>query len=146
MSTVNRYSLKKDGERRLAPNFAVREFACHDGADAILIADELVVMLQAVRDHYERPLLITSGYRTAAWNKRVGGVANSQHLLGNAADINVVGVMPDALFAAIVLGEIPDVNPERIGCGIYRSFVHVDVRGHKARWAGTGAKLIAEPA
>lgn len=141
MNTIHRYSLKQDGERHLAPNFIVREFACHDGTDAMLIAEELVAALQAVRDYYDAPLLITSGFRTAEWNRRVGGVKGSQHCLGTAADINVVGKLPRQLFNDITLGRVPGVNPERIGCGIYKSFVHLDVRGHKARWSGTGVTL-----
>lgn len=141
MSHVNLYSLKRDGLRRLSPHFLVREFACHDGADRILIAEELVAMLQAIREHFDVPLLITSGYRTAEWNAHVGGVKGSQHTLGNAADINILGKLPRQVFNEITLGRVAGVNPERIGCGIYKTFTHVDVRGHKARWSGKGESL-----
>lgn len=47
------------------------------------------MILQPLRNKYGKPIVITSGYRSAALNKLVGGVANSYHLQGNAADIRV---------------------------------------------------------
>ena len=47
------------------------------------------MVLQPLRNIYGKPIVITSGYRSAALNKLVGGVANSYHLQGNAADIRV---------------------------------------------------------
>lgn len=47
------------------------------------------MVLQPLRNIYGKPIVITSGYRCAALNKLVGGVANSYHLQGNAADIRV---------------------------------------------------------
>ena len=47
------------------------------------------MVLQPLRSIYGKPIVITSGYRSAALNKLVGGVANSYHLQGNAADIRV---------------------------------------------------------
>ena len=55
------------------------------------------MILQPVRDVYGKPMTITSGFRCPALNKAVGGVATSQHLNGEAADINV-GVNNKALF------------------------------------------------
>ena len=47
------------------------------------------MVLQPLRNIYQKPITITSGYRCTALNKLVGGVANSYHLQGNAADIRV---------------------------------------------------------
>lgn len=44
-------------------------------------------ILQPVRDALGCPIIINSGYRNPEYNKSVGGVANSQHLTGCAADI-----------------------------------------------------------
>ena len=44
-------------------------------------------LLEPVRKHCAAPLHITSGYRCESLNKRIGGVANSQHLTGEAVDI-----------------------------------------------------------
>lgn len=48
-------------------------------------------VLQPIRDHYNSPVKVTSGYRNPKLNKIVGGASNSQHLLGQAADIIVPG-------------------------------------------------------
>ena len=50
-------------------------------------------VLQPVRDMYGRPIHVSSGYRSTAVNKAVGGARNSQHLLGEAADITVYNRM-----------------------------------------------------
>ena len=49
-------------------------------------------VLQPLRDACG-PITISSGYRSAALNKAVGGVANSQHMKGEAADIFIKGDM-----------------------------------------------------
>ena len=45
--------------------------------------------LQPLRDFLGKPVVISSGYRCAELNKAVGGVRNSQHMKGEAADIHV---------------------------------------------------------
>lgn len=45
-------------------------------------------VLQPLRDSYQKPIKISSGYRCPLLNKAVGGVSASQHLKGEAADIN----------------------------------------------------------
>ena len=46
-------------------------------------------VLQPARDLYGKAIHVNSGYRSPAVNKTVGGVRNSQHSLGEAADITV---------------------------------------------------------
>ena len=60
---IKQYSLAKDGAKQLSPAFKVREFRCRDGSDAIMIDQTLVVLLQAIREHFGKPITITSGYR-----------------------------------------------------------------------------------
>lgn len=47
------------------------------------------MVLDPLRRLYGKPIIITSGYRCPELNKKVGGVANSWHTQGNAADIHV---------------------------------------------------------
>ncbi len=96
---IKQYSLKKDGVKQLSPAFRVREFRCRDGTDTILIDEGLVVLLQCIREHFGKPVTITSGYRTASHNTKVGGSKSSQHLLGRAADIQVQNTDPLAVAA-----------------------------------------------
>lgn len=44
-------------------------------------------LLDPLREKYGKPIRVSSGYRSPAVNKAVGGVKNSQHLLGEAADL-----------------------------------------------------------
>lgn len=129
--TINAYSRKKDGLKKLSANFAVNEFACNDGSDPVFIAPELVEVLQKIRSHFGKPVTINSGYRTEAYNKKVGGSAYSQHLYGLASDIAVRGVEPEkvAAYAEKLL-------PNKGGIGIYSWGIHVDVREVKSRWNG----------
>ena len=56
--------MSRDSTRQLSPSFKVREFACK-GSNVVLLDDELVVLLQCIREHFGKPVHITSGYRTA---------------------------------------------------------------------------------
>lgn len=49
-------------------------------------------VLQPVRDHYQRSVAVTSGYRSPRLNTAIGGSATSQHCFGEAADFTVVGL------------------------------------------------------
>lgn len=48
-------------------------------------------IFQPIRDHFNVPIRISSGYRSAALNKKIGGAANSQHSTGQAIDIDMIG-------------------------------------------------------
>ncbi|MBQ6195521.1 MAG: peptidase M15 [Prevotella sp.] len=65
-----------------------------------------VLVLQPLRDFLGEPVYINSGYRSKRLNARVGGVLNSRHLLGKAADIHC-----DNLEYAIVIIDILRQNP-----------------------------------
>lgn len=49
-------------------------------------------VLQPIRDKYNKPIIISSGYRCEELNAKVGGVSNSAHKYGLAADLDVGGV------------------------------------------------------
>lgn len=132
-TSVKVYSKAKDGSKALSTNFCVREFACKDGSDVILIAPELVTVLQKVRTYFKRPVTITSAYRTPAHNKKEGGETFSQHLYGTAADVVVTGVAPTKVAAYV-----ETLMPNKGGIGIYtkKGFTHIDVRVKRSRWNG----------
>lgn len=135
---IKEYSMSRDSTRQLSLNFKVREFACK-GSDVVLLDDELVVLLQCIREHFGKPVYITSGYRTAAHNAAVGGSKSSQHLLGRAADFYVEG-----MDVATVAAYAETLLPARGGIGRYpkdaahpkrrTGWVHIDTRADKSRW------------
>lgn len=125
------YSVAKDGATYISKNFRVRECACKDGSDPVFIDDDLVGVLQQIRDHFGKAVTITSAFRTASHNKKVGGATYSQHLYGKAADIKVSGVA-----ASVVADFAETLMPSTGGVGRYSTFTHVDVRKVKSRWNG----------
>ena len=133
---IKQYSLKADGARKLAPGFKVREFRCRDGSDVVIIDQTLVVLLQAIREHFGKPITITSGYRTAAHNAAVGGAKSSQHLLGRAADIQVQDTDPLAVaaYAESLMPGWGGVGRYPVKAGRTKGWVHVDTRPNKSRW------------
>lgn len=123
MSNVKTYHVSTQGGLKLSPNFTVKEFACHDGSDQVLIDLDLVAILQAMRDQLGAPITITSGYRTLSHNAAVGGAANSFHTKGQAADIVVSGK---------ATAEVAACAETAGALGVLRyitdGFVHVDTR------------------
>ena len=119
------YSLNKDGNTKISANFTVKEFKCKDGSDKILIDTEFVKdKVQKIRDYFKAPVTINSGYRTAAYNKKVGGATNSYHVKGQAFDIVVKGKTPAEVAAyAYQIGILGIIQ--------YNTFIHVDSRNVK---------------
>lgn len=70
------------------------EFYCKCGCGNGRIDIRLVKILDDIREHYGRPIVITSGVRCPSHNKAVGGVSNSWHLSSHnkATDFYVSGV------------------------------------------------------
>ena len=135
---IKQYSLTKDGSRRLAPDFQVRELRCRDGTDTVMVDEVLTVVLQCIREHFGKAVTITSGYRTPAHNAAVGGAKSSQHLLGRAADIQVQGVSVEdvAAYAESLMPDWGGVGRYPVKAGRANGWVHVDTRADKARWRG----------
>lgn len=133
MYNVRAYSKKSEGNIYIAKNFRVREFACEDGSDIVIICRELVDTLQKVRNYFGAPVTITSGYRTVSHNKKVGGSEDSKHMYGVAADFVVKGVKAEK-----VADYLETLVPYSCGIGVYKkeNFVHLDWRPNKSRWNG----------
>lgn len=133
MVEINAYSKAKDGNKKLSTNFKVKEFACKDGSDAVLVAPRLVMVLQSIRSHFGVPVVIRSAYRTPQYNEQVDGAEHSQHCYGTAADIVVRGKTP-----AAVAAYARELMPDWGGVGVYsqKGFTHIDIREARADWNG----------
>lgn len=129
---------KKTDASKLSKNFKVSELVCHGKGccSTAKIDDALVAYLQKIRDHFGKPVYISSAYRCATWNKAVGGVSSSYHCYGQAADIKVDGIAP-----AEVAKYAESIGI--LGIGLYETnkdghFVHIDTRKTKSFWYGQG--------
>lgn len=122
---------------RITENFSKSEFDSKDGSEMpeevyyniVKVANQL----QYLRDYLNKPIKVSSGYRSPKHNKEVGGVKNSQHVFGKAADIIVEDLSPKIVFQ--LLNDL--MNKGEIlqgGLGLYNDFVHYDIRKTKARW------------
>lgn len=116
-------------------HFHREEFACKCGCGGNKINPDLVELLEIIRLRVNKPVIINCGYRCPKHNNAVGGKEHSQHLLGNAADIRVIGLKPIELHN--IVEQINTSGKAHVGgLGLYRTFVHVDVREGLARWCG----------
>jgi uncharacterized protein YcbK (DUF882 family) len=130
----------------LSRKFSRKEFACHCGCGTDNVSPELVAALQELRDRAGRPVMVVSGCRCPEHNREVGGEPQSFHLAtevleGRAGDVRIPGL---GLWRIYELArEIPAFA--RGGIGVYpeNGFVHLDVRGGKARWAKVGGKYVS---
>jgi uncharacterized protein YcbK (DUF882 family) len=136
---MRRHYKKAVNMDKLTEHFNFSEFQSHDGApmpaDVRENIKELAKNLEIIRAAVGRPLKINSGYRSPAWNKKVGGVSGSQHQLGKAADIVAEG-MGSTQLHKIVTDLISQGKIKPGGVGHYDTFVHYDIRGYNTRWNG----------
>lgn len=84
---------------RTAIKFGIDNTPAEDTIENIISLTKNV--LQPLRSNLSRPIHITSGYRSPQLNRAVGGVSDSQHLLGEAVDFIVGGYSIDEVFNII---------------------------------------------
>ena len=113
----------------IALHFNLSEFAC-PCCRRIMLHPLLLEKLEKLRKIIEKPIHITSGYRCFAYNQKVGGVANSYHCIGLAADIQVKNINLIEL-----LGYVEEIDFAGIGFYEKKNFLHLDIRPTKrTRW------------
>ena len=116
--------------------FKKSEFACKcgkycDGYPAEIDMN-MVKIADKIRNRIGKPITINSGLRCKTHNANVGGVSNSQHLYGNAADLGCPSGCTPAQMASIA----EDVMGDTVGIGTYSWGIHIDTRSTKSRWNG----------
>lgn len=96
------------------------------------IDQKLISVLEGMSNEVGSKLELSCAYRCPSHNEEVGGVPNSQHVQGCAADV----ILPDSM----TIDELADLAERHGADGIGKyydsQFVHVDTRGYEARWDG----------
>ena len=101
----------------------------------------LITKLEALRHALgDTPIIVNSGFRCISHNMAVGGLPDSQHLLGNAADISVQSLFDDFSLDDVVSKAL-SIGFDGIGRYVSSGFVHLDVRSNGSepgvyRWDG----------
>ena len=126
---------------KLTKNFSLKEFRCKDGTDVpdeyMENVQELADNLQVLRDHLGKSIRVISGYRSPKYNRKIDGARRSQHLTASGADIKIKGLLPVEI-KVIILDLIREGKMKEGGIGVYKGFLHYDIRGKKVRWFGKG--------
>lgn len=121
---------KAHNEFRNIKYFKRSEFNCGCGCGFNHIDIRLVKILDMIREHFGKPIIITSGVRCVNYNRKVGGVTGSYHVKNKAADFYVQGVNVYTLLSYCqtlvkqrVLNYTYTNNTNMSGC------VHIDIGG-----------------
>ena len=115
---------------KLSEHFDYQEFGITDETDISVkenIKKLVINVLEKIRAEYAMPIYITSGYRTPKHNKAVGGVSNSQHVYGEAADFTG----RDFKRLVRIINEMDDeglLNYDQLIIYRKRQFVHISYR------------------
>ena len=122
---------------KLTNNFNKAEFDCKCGCEmpkeVLINIQKLANQLQILRNKVGVSVKINSAYRCIKHNKSIGGVSNSQHVLGKASDVVINGFKASKTFD-LISELINDGDMLQGGLGAYNSFTHYDIRKTKARW------------
>ncbi len=132
----------------ITPHFTWQEFACHDGTqipedlkpNTIRLCEQLEILRAVISEQvgHDSSLSVMSGYRTVEYNKKIYEArgqkpTDSQHSRAAAADIVSRDLTPGEVHA-LIEKLIAAGKMEQGGLGWYKTFIHYDVRGSKARW------------
>lgn len=128
---------KMSKTEKLSRNFDWSEFESKDGSkmtpEVKNNIKELAKNLEIIRSAVGTPLIISSGYRSPAHNKAVGGTSASFHMTGQATDFYSKTVSTKKIHA-IIEDLIKTGKIKQGGLGLYPTWIHYDTRGTKARW------------
>lgn len=121
--------------KQLTPHFNLSELRSHDGAE---VPDKYLANALAICERAEvlraevGPLIVTSGYRSPAWNRRIGGAQRSLHMTARALDLSSRSV-PAKELHRIWLRLVKEGRVGDGGLGLYPNWVHIDL-GRPRRW------------
>jgi len=87
---------RKNIKIELCRGLTGKEFRCkcnYEDCRALIVSQQLIEAYEYLRSFLEVPFTILSGHRCSRHNFDVGGVAQSQHLLGNAIDVAAANIL-----------------------------------------------------
>ena len=107
--------------------FTKDEFKCKCGGKycngfPVEPSEKLVRLAEKVREHFDAPVIVSSGIRCETHNANVGGVSGSRHKYGTAMDFRVKGKTGEHVLAYVL--EQPETN---YAYNIDGTYIHMDV-------------------
>lgn len=122
----------------LAPHFTASELRVTEAPDVIVNnARRVAAWLEVVRALLgNRPITVTSGYRTPDQNQKAGGEPTSDHMTGLAADFEVAGLSPFQVYNQLVAAQKAQALPAFDQIVFYAADNHIHV--------GLGARMRGE--
>jgi len=120
---------------QVTKNFNMSEMEFYDRVPANLLekAKDVLTNIQVLREALGAPISIMSGYRSPERNAEVGGAPKSQHMEGNATDLQCKTKTPLEMYN-MVEKLIKEGKMKQGGLGIYDGWIHYDCRGTRQRW------------
>ena len=118
--------LLSNGDVQISEHFKLSEFKS-PGTDTVKYDTDILAMLEKVRAHFGGVSKINSGYRTPAYNKRVGGSLHSAHMEGRAVDLEQhdhTGALVPSKSVCLFLEEIGWTG----GIGYMNTATHFDTK------------------
>lgn len=146
--SVKTYKYSTQKNTKLSDHFSVYEFASINDSgylysDSVLIDTALIDLLEKIRDHFNcSKIIISSGYRTSAHDKAVGGSGSGYHCKGQAADFCCYDSAGKQIDSKKVVCYLEDISCYGIGykCGGSQYYTHADTRAASAKWWGDESK------
>jgi len=122
----------------LSTHFSRQELACRCCGE-LTLDDHLLAALESLSEAAGAPVVIRDAYRCERHNQEVGGVTNSEHTRGMAADVKIAGLTLQQMYELAL--QVPEFAEG--GIGAYDGgFLHVDVRGFRSRWARVRGQYV----
>ena len=130
----------------LSKHLSWAELACKDGTPypqewRTNRAIQLSEIFELIRKECgDKPIIITSAFRSPEHNRKIGGARHSQHVQGRAFDLKPTNMLIDDFYNNIK--RLAKAGSLIRGIGKYRTFVHVDIRKSDKiiYWFGKGVK------
>jgi uncharacterized protein YcbK (DUF882 family) len=122
----------------LNAHFSKKQLACRC-CGQVKIDDRLLAGLELLRNLAGTPIIVHDAYRCPEHNEQLGGVQNSEHTRGMAADVNIPGHSLQQMYELAL--QVPQFAGG--GIGAYDGgFLHVDVCDHPSRWARVRGQYV----